>query len=59
MKTIIKDAYHETIVEIKKIIPTKFQIAYANNKKKVYLILFVLLFLELLVAVGIYNVYTK
>jgi len=55
MKSIVKNAYEDAQVEMKKIIPKSMHISFGRNKKKFLLLLLIPILIELLVLSGAYE----
>jgi len=56
LKGIIKNAYDDALLEMKKVIPKKIQDAFIKNKKKFLLILLIPIFIEVLIISGVYEI---
>jgi len=55
MKSIVKSAYEDAQIEMKKIIPQKMQLSFEENKKKFLLLLLIPVLIELLILSGAYE----
>ena len=56
MVNIIKNAYEDAVLEMKKVLPEKIQRDFKANKQKLVAVVLLLLSVELLIISGLYDV---
>jgi len=56
MKSIVKSAYDDALLEMKKVIPEKVQDSFLKNRKKFLLILLIPIVIEVLIVSGVYEI---